>query len=124
MCVCASRINLPAQNTTLTILNALSLACAESRVGSTQVGFVMALVGVPVKELLDNVGYWRRTRVSRACQRAASVKKCNRTTTTTVVQVLFRWDVFEVDPPNHISNSPEGEGLDNYDLIFALVIKI
>ena len=39
------------------------LACAESSVGSTQVGFVMALVGVPVKELLDDVGYWRRTRV-------------------------------------------------------------
>ena len=122
MCVCASRINLPAQNTTLTILNALPLAYAESNVGSTQAGFIMALVGVPVKELLDNVGYWRRTRVPRACQRAASVKKRNRATTTTVVQVLFRWDVFEVDPPNHISNSPEGEGLDNYDLIFALVI--
>ena len=122
MCVCASRINLPAQNTTLTILNALPLACAESSVGSTQVGFVMALVGVPVKELLDNVGYWRRTRVPCACQPAASVKKRNRATTTTVVQVLFRWDVFEVDPPNHISNSPEGEDLDDYDLIFALVI--
>jgi hypothetical protein len=59
--VCASRINLPAQNTTLTILNALSLAYAESNVGSTQAGFIMALVGVPVKELLDDVGYWRRT---------------------------------------------------------------
>ena len=82
----------------------------------------MALVGVPVKELLDDVGYWRRTRVPRACQRAASVKKRNRATTSTVVQVLFQWDVFEVDPPNHISNSPEGEDLDNYDLIFALVI--
>ncbi len=75
MCVCASRINLPAQNTTLTILNALPLACAELSVGSMQVGFVMALVGVPVKELLDDVGYWRRTRIPRACQRAASVKK-------------------------------------------------
>ena len=107
---------------TPTILNALPLACAESSVGSTQVGFVMALVGVPVKELLDDVGYWRRTRVPRACQRAASVKKRNRATTSTVVQVLFRWDVFEVDPPNHISNSPEGEGLDDYDLIFALII--
>ena len=48
---------------------------ATSSIGSTQVGFVMALIGVPVKELLDNVGYWRRMRVPRACQRAASVKK-------------------------------------------------
>ncbi len=87
-----------------------------------QVGFVIALAGVPVKELLDDVGYWWRTRVPRACQRAGSVKKRNRATTSTVVQVLFRWDVFEVDPPNHISNSPEGEDLDDYDLIFALVI--
>ena len=122
MGVCASRINLPAQNTTLTILNALPLAYAESNVGSTQAGFIMALVGVPVKELLDDVGYWRRTRVPRLVNGLRSVKKRNRASTTTVVQVLFRWDVFEVDPPNHISNSPEGEGLDDYDLIFALVI--
>jgi hypothetical protein len=120
--VCASRSNLPAQNTTLTILNALPLAYAKSNVGSTQAGFIMALGRVPVKGLLDDVGYWRRTRVPRACQRAASIKKRNRASTTTVVQVLFRWDVFEVDPLNHISNSPEGEGLDDYDLIFALVI--
>ncbi len=122
MGVCASRSNLPAQNTTLTILNALPLAYAKSNVGSTQAGFIMALGRVPVKGLLDDVGYWRRTRVPRACQRAASIKKRNRASTTTVVQVLFRWDVFEVDPLNHISNSPEGEGLDDYDLIFALVI--
>jgi hypothetical protein len=120
--VCASRNNLPAQNTTLTILNALPLAYAKSNVGSTQAGFIMALVGVPVKGLLKDVGYWQRTRVPCACQRAASVKKRNHASTTTVVQVLFRWDVFEVDPPNHISNSTEGEGLDDYDLIFALVI--
>ncbi len=75
MCVCASRINLPAQNRTLTIFNAMPLVCAKSSVGSMQVGFVMALVGVPVKELLDDVGYWWRTRVPRACQRAASLKK-------------------------------------------------
>ncbi len=122
MGVCASRINLPAQNTTLTILNALSLAYAKSNVGSTQAGLIMALVGVPVKELLNDIGYWQRTRVPRACQWAASIKKCNRASTTTVVQVLFRWDAFEVDPPNHISNSPEGESLDDYDLIFAVVI--
>ncbi len=84
----------------LTILNALPLAYAESNVGSTQAGFIMALVRVPVKGLLDDVGYWRRMRVPRACQRAESVKKHNRASTTTVVQVLFQWDVFEVDPPN------------------------
>ena len=122
MGVCASRINLPAQNTTLTILNALPFAYAESNVGSTQAGFIMALVGVPVKELLDDVGYLRRTRVPRLVNGLRSVKKRNRASTTTVVQVLFRWDVFEVDPPNHISNSSEGEGLDDCDLIFALVI--
>ena len=46
VCVCARRINLAAQNTTLTILNALPPACAESSIGSTQIGFVMALGGV------------------------------------------------------------------------------
>ncbi len=61
MGVCASRINLPAQNTTLTILNALPLAYTESNVGSTQAGFIMALVGVLVKELLKDVEYWQRT---------------------------------------------------------------
>ena len=34
----------------LTNLNALPLAHTELSVGSTQVGFIMALVGVPVKE--------------------------------------------------------------------------
>ena len=54
----------------LTILNALMLACAKLSVGSTQVGFIMALVRVPVKELLfDNVlGYWQRTGVPCAGQ--------------------------------------------------------
>ncbi len=56
--------------------------------------------------------------LSTGCER----KKAYRATTSTVVQVLFRWDVFEVDPPNHIPNSPEGEDLDDYNLIFALVI--
>jgi hypothetical protein len=58
----------------LTILNALPRGCTKLSVGSTQVGFVMALAGVPVKELLNSVGYWLRTRVPCACQRAASVK--------------------------------------------------
>ena len=58
-----------------TILNALSLACAESSIGSMQVGFLMALAGVPVRELFIYVGHWRRMR-----------------------------DVMEVDPLNHISN--------------------
>ncbi len=57
-----------------TILNALSLVCAESSIGSMQVGFLMALTGVPVRELLVYVGYWHRMRVPRACQWAESVK--------------------------------------------------
>ena len=63
----------------LTILNALMLACAKLSVGSTQVGFIMALVRVPVKELLfDNVlGYWQRTGVPCAGQWAVSVEKRN-----------------------------------------------
>jgi len=40
-----------------------------------QVGFRMALAGVPVRELFDNVGYWLRTRVPHACQWAESAKK-------------------------------------------------
>ncbi len=36
VCVCASRINLPTQNTMHTILNALSLVCSESSIGSMQ----------------------------------------------------------------------------------------
>ncbi len=68
VCVCAGRINLPSQNTMHTILNALSLACAESSIGSMQVSFLMALAGVPVRELFVYVGYWRRTRVPRARQ--------------------------------------------------------
>ena len=40
--VCASRINLPTQNIMLTNLNALSLACTKSSIGSMQVGFLTA----------------------------------------------------------------------------------
>ena len=58
-------MNLPAQNTSIAILNALSLVCAKWSIGSMQVGFVMALGGVPVKELFDDVGYWPRTRLPR-----------------------------------------------------------
>ncbi len=75
VCVCASRINLPTQNIILTILNALLLACAVSSIGSMQVGFLMALSGVPVRELFDNVGYWWRTRVPCARQEVESAKK-------------------------------------------------
>ena len=75
VCVCANRINLPTQNIMLTILNALSLACAKSSICSMQVGFCMALAGVPVRELFDNVGYWRRTRVPCARQWAESAKE-------------------------------------------------
>ena len=87
-----------------TILNALSLACAESSIGSMQVGFIMALAGVPVRELFVYVGYWRRTRVPRARQRAEGAKKSDSGKTPKVLQVLFRRDVIEVDPPNNISN--------------------
>ena len=79
MSVFASRIHLPAQNTLLTILNTLSLARTKSSVGSMLVGFVLALVRVPVKELFVDVGYWQRTRVPCARQWAASVKKRDRT---------------------------------------------
>ena len=104
VCVCASKINLPTQNTMHTILNALSLACAKSSIGSMQVGFIMALAGVPVRELFVYVGYWRRTRVPRARQRAEGAKKSDSGKTPKVLQVLFRRDVIEVDPPNNISN--------------------
>ena len=59
----------------LTILNALSLACAKLSIGSMQVCFLMALAGGPVGELFHYVGYWRRKRVPRARQRAESAKK-------------------------------------------------
>ncbi len=59
------------------ILNALLLACVESGGGIMQVGFLMALVGVPVIELFHNVGYWQRTRVRCARQRAERGKKSN-----------------------------------------------
>ena len=55
VCVCATRINLSAQNTMLTILNALPPVCAELSRCSMQVGFIMALGGVPVKESFDDV---------------------------------------------------------------------
>ena len=58
-----------------TILNALSLVCAESSIGSMQLGFLMALAGVPVRELFTYVGYWWRMRVPHARQWAESAKK-------------------------------------------------
>ena len=58
MCVCDSRINLPTQNITLINLNALSLACTKSSICSMQVGFLMSLEVLTVRELFDNVGYW------------------------------------------------------------------
>jgi hypothetical protein len=63
------RINLITQNLMAAILNAMSLACAKSGGGIfMQVGFLMALAGVPVMELFHNVGYWQRTRVCCARQ--------------------------------------------------------
>ena len=102
--VCASRINLPTQNTMHTILNDLSLACAESSICSMQVGFIMALAGVPVRELFVCVGYWRRTRVPRARQWTENIKMSDPGQTPKVLQVLFQRNAIEVDPPNHISN--------------------
>ena len=87
-----------------TILNALSLTCAKSSIGSMQVGFIMALAGVPVRELFVYVGYLRKMRVSRACQWAENIKTSDPGQTPKVLQVLFRRDVIKVDPPNHISN--------------------
>ncbi len=84
--ICASRINLPTQNIMLTILNALSLACTKLSIGSIQ---AMALAGVPVRELFNNVGYWRRTRAPRSCQRAECTKKSDPRKTPKVIQVLF-----------------------------------
>ena len=74
VCVCATRINLPTQNIMLTILNALSLACAEPVMSGMLDGILMALAGVPVRELFVYVGYWWRTRVPCARQQAESVK--------------------------------------------------
>ncbi len=34
-----------------------------------------------------------------------------------VIQLLFRGNVVEVTPPNHISNKTEGDDLENCDLI-------
>ncbi len=90
VCVCLCvRINLTTQNIMDATLNAMSLACAESGSGIIQVGFLMALAGVPVMELFHNVGYWRRTRVCCACQWAESGKKSDPGKTLEVVQVLF-----------------------------------
>ena len=58
VCVCAStRVNPPKQNIILTILKALSLACAKWSIGSMQVSFLMALARVPVRELFNNIGF-------------------------------------------------------------------
>ncbi len=52
-----------------------------------------------------------------ACQLAGSTKTRVRTKISSVIQLLFRGDVVEVTPPNHISNKMEGDDLDNCDLI-------
>ncbi len=105
VCICASRINLPTQNIMLTFWNALLLACAKSSIVSMQVGFLMALAVVSVRKLFDRVGNWWRTRVPCAHQWPESAKKSDPGQTPKVIQVLlYRGDVIEVDPPNHISN--------------------
>jgi hypothetical protein len=50
-----------------------------------QVGFLMALAGVPVRELFVYVGYWQRTRVPRARQWAESVQMSDRGQTPKVL---------------------------------------
>ena len=84
----------------LTNANALLLACAKPSIGSMQVGFLMTLAGVSVREFFDNVRYWWRPRVPRARQQAESVKRVIPENT----QILFRVDVIEIDPPNHLSD--------------------
>ena len=73
----------------LTILNALSVANAVLSIGSMQVGFLMALAGVPVRILFVYVGYWWRTRVPRARQWAESAKKSDPGKTPKVLQYYF-----------------------------------
>jgi len=85
-------------------VNDLLLACTESSIGSMRVDFLMALAGVPVRELFLYVGYWQRTRVPHAPQWAESAKKSDSGKTPKVLQVFFRRDVIQVDHPNHISN--------------------
>jgi hypothetical protein len=63
-----------------------------------QAGFLMALEGVPVRELFVYVGYWRRTRVPRARPRAESEKKSDSGKTPKVLQVLFRGMSFRYTP--------------------------
>jgi hypothetical protein len=88
-----ARIYLSTQAIILTILNALLLECAKSRIGSMQVGFHMALAEVPVGALFNNVGYWWRTWVPCACQWAERTKKSILGKTPKVVQLLFQEDV-------------------------------
>jgi hypothetical protein len=70
------------------ILNALLLASAKSGGRIMQVGFLMALAGVPVMELFHDVGYWQRTRIHCACQWAERGKKSDPGKIPKVVQVL------------------------------------
>jgi hypothetical protein len=71
------------------ILNALLLACTKLGGGIMQVGFLVALAGVPMMKLFHNFGYWQRTRVCHACQWAERGKKSDPGKTPKVVQVLF-----------------------------------
>ena len=75
-----------------------------------RVDFVMALGGVPVIELFNDARYWQRTRVPWLFSPLRPQQKGDCGKARKVVQVLFRGDVIEVVPPNHISISPEGGG--------------
>ena len=66
----------------LTILNALLLVCAKWSICSMQVGFLLALAGVPVREFFDKGSSMLINRL-REQKRVITEKQLN------VIQVLF-----------------------------------
>ena len=61
---------------------------------------------------------------SESCQWAERTKKEDRSKVTPGIQVLFWVEAVIVDPPNHISISPEAYGLDSCDQICYLLPNI
>jgi hypothetical protein len=100
VCVCASRINLPTQSIMLTILNALSLACAELSIGSMQVSFPILILDRSSCE-----------GIVRPCWILAENEGCQWAESTTK-SVLFRGDGIELDPPHRrLPNDVDGRRL-------------
>ncbi len=64
------------------------------------------------------------TGASQSCQRAERTKKGDCSKVTPGIQVLSRVEAVIIDPPNHISISPEACGLDSCDLICYLLPNI